>query len=101
VGWSSPDNDGTVRHCQTDWARQARREGVGDEPVVEPPQAMNQLQPGVYGLGSSARRSLMDKSDDSSVVLRNDQEATKNACGVLVARLQGNSWTPPPSIGMW
>jgi len=26
-------------------------------------------------------------------------EATRNACGVLVARLQGNSWAPTPSIG--
>lgn len=69
--------------------------------MMEPPQAMNQLQPGGYGLGSSACRSFVYKSDDSGVVFRNDQEATKNACGVLVARLQGNSWTPPPSIGMW
>jgi hypothetical protein len=28
-------------------------------------------------------------------------EATRNACGVLVARLQGNSWSPTPSIGAW
>ena len=26
-------------------------------------------------------------------------EATRKACGVLVARLQGNSWVPPPSTG--
>jgi hypothetical protein len=28
VGESSPDNDGTVRYCQTDRVRQARREGA-------------------------------------------------------------------------
>jgi hypothetical protein len=27
------------------------------------------------------------------------EEATRKACGVLVARLQGNSWVPTPSIG--
>jgi hypothetical protein len=26
-------------------------------------------------------------------------EATRKACGVLVARLPGKSWTLPPSIG--
>jgi len=26
-------------------------------------------------------------------------EATRKVCGVLVARLQGNSWAPHPSIG--
>jgi hypothetical protein len=31
---SSPDNDGTGRHCQTIRVRQARREGVREEPVV-------------------------------------------------------------------
>ena len=31
---SSPDNDGTGRHCQTVRVRQARREGVREEPVV-------------------------------------------------------------------
>jgi hypothetical protein len=28
-------------------------------------------------------------------------EATRKACGVLVARLQGHSWTPTPSNGTW
>ena len=27
------------------------------------------------------------------------EEATRKACCVLVARLQGNSWVPTPSIG--
>jgi hypothetical protein len=50
------DKDGTGRDCQTAWVRQARWEGARmQEPVVEPPQAMNQLKPGGYGLGGSAR----------------------------------------------
>ena len=35
-GGSSPDNDGTGRHCQTARARQARQEGVREEPVQKP-----------------------------------------------------------------
>ncbi|HVC76281.1 MAG TPA: ISL3 family transposase [Candidatus Micrarchaeaceae archaeon] len=55
-GRSSPDNDGTDRHCQTVRVRQARRIGVRTEkPAVKPPKALNQLQPGGYGLGSGAR----------------------------------------------
>ena len=30
---SGPDNDGTGRHCQTAWARQARQKGVREEPA--------------------------------------------------------------------
>lgn len=33
------------------------------------------------------------------LVRRAGGEATRKACGVLVARLQGNSWAPHPSIG--
>ncbi len=31
---SGPDNDGTDRHCQTVWARQARQKGVREEPAL-------------------------------------------------------------------
>ncbi len=79
----------------------ARRLGPGKrdgkvqehEPVVEPPQAMNQLQSGGYGLGSSA---CLTAAGDSDAGLRNGKEATRKACGVLVARLQGNSWVTAP-----
>jgi len=40
MGWeggSSLDNDGTPWHCQTGWVRQARREGVREEPARESP----------------------------------------------------------------
>ena len=33
AGGSSPDNDGTGRYCQTARVRQARREGVREEPA--------------------------------------------------------------------
>jgi hypothetical protein len=50
------DKDGTGWNCQTARVRQARREGARvQEPVVEPPKAMNQLEPGGCGLGGSAR----------------------------------------------
>ena len=53
---SSSDNDGTVRHHQTDRVRQARRKGVRmQEPAVEPPQERDRLEPGGSGPGSSAR----------------------------------------------
>ena len=29
------------------------------------------------------------------------REATGKACGVLVAMLQGQSWAPTPSTGVW
>jgi hypothetical protein len=57
-GGSSSDNDGTVWHCQTGRARQARRRGVRvQEPVVEPPQERGRLEPGGCGPDSSARPS--------------------------------------------
>jgi hypothetical protein len=56
-GGSSPDNDGTVRDCQTGRVRQARQNGATtSEPVVEPPQAAIRLEPGGWGSVSSARR---------------------------------------------
>jgi hypothetical protein len=36
-----------------------------------------------------------------SLDVRADEEATVNACGVTVARLQGKSWAPTPSNGWW
>ena len=53
---SSPDNDGAGRHCQTVWARQARRDGVREEPALNASQGCHQLQPGGCGLGRGAHR---------------------------------------------
>jgi len=95
---SSSDNDGTVWHHQTGRVRQARRKGVRvQEPVVEPPQERNRLEPGGFGPGSSARPPWGGRLPPSDV--RVDEEATAKACGVTVARLQGKSWAPTPSNG--
>jgi hypothetical protein len=99
-GRSSSDNGGTGRHCQTVRVRQARREGVRvQKPVVEPPQVKNRLQSGGYGSDSSARPNV--SSGDSVACVCQVKEATRKACGVLVARLQGISWAPHPSTGQW
>jgi len=105
-GGSSPDNDGTFRHCQTGRARQARRTGARvQEPVVEPPQVERRLEPGGYGPVSSAhpghgrRRGGCGRGDFGSVLGLAGSEATVKVCGVVVARLQGKSWAPIPSSG--
>ena len=43
-------------------------------------------------IGASAPRTL-------SLVDVADEEATVKVCGVVVAKLQGHSWAPTPSIG--
>jgi hypothetical protein len=97
---SSPDNDGTDRHHQTVRARQARRRGVT--------QVNQRLNPLKRGTGSN----LVDAGRAAAHVvvearrrrLRSRKcvaggEATGNACGVPVARLQGHSWAPIPLTG--
>jgi hypothetical protein len=97
LGRSSSDNAGTVGHRQTGRVRQARRKGVRvQKPAVEPPQERDRLEPGGSGPGSSARPSRWATLTSDVTV---DQEATVNACGVTVARLQGKSWAPTPSNG--
>jgi len=65
-------------------------------------QETHQLEPGGSGLDSNAH----PHDDDVAVVWGTlwsghvaDGEATVKACGVVVARLQGHSWTPTPSKG--
>jgi hypothetical protein len=99
---SSSVNAGTVRYCQTGRARQARREGVRvQEPAVEPPQVRNRPQTWRTWVGQQCTpRMLLLLSEATPKPVRwAGGEATRNACGVLVARLQGNSWAPHPSIG--
>jgi len=62
-------------------------------------QVTHQLEPGGCGLESNAY--------SHDVIVRGtlwsghvaDREATVNACGVVVAMLQGHSWAPTPSKG--
>ena len=65
-------------------------------------QETHQLEPGGSGLDSNAYA----HDDDVAVVWGTpwsghvaDGEATVKGCGVVVARLQGHSWTPTPSKG--
>jgi len=81
---SGPDNAGTCRHCQTVRARQARREGVREEPVAKPRRRANRLQPGGYGPGCSAWPLRWSTPKPRSAV---GEEATMKNCGVVVAML--------------
>jgi hypothetical protein len=98
---SSLDNAGTVRNRQTVRVRQARREGVT---------RVNQWQnPLKYGTGSNltdvGRAAVRANLIDGKATRRADtyavREATVKACGVAVARLQGQSWAPPSTTGTW
>jgi hypothetical protein len=61
----------------------------------------NSAGPNLVDLGRSAVHALLfEGGGDSRVGCRSaDQEATRKGCGVLVARLPGNSWAPRPSTG--
>src|SRR5664279_3102312 len=89
-------------YCQTGWVRQARREGVRmQEPAVEPPQVRNRLETWRIWAGQQCTPSVVRIGATPKPVRWAGGEAMRNACGVLVARLQGNSWAPHPSIGQW
>ena len=92
---SSPDNDGTVQHCQMGRVRQARQTRCnGSEPVVEPPQALEPARIWRIWAGqqcTSFHRWWAVTPKPESVA---GGEATRKACGVLVARLQGHSRAP-------
>lgn len=77
--------------------RLANREGVREEPVLRPLKRWSGPEPGGYGTGCSARPlSAADSEADQHVV---GGEATRKACGVLVAMLLGCSWTPNSITG--
>jgi hypothetical protein len=97
---SSSVNAGTVRYCQTGRVRQASREGVRvQKPAVEPPQVMNRPQIWWIWAGQQCTSQSLVAGVTPKPVRWAGGEATRKACGVLVARLQGNSWAPPPAIG--
>ena len=66
AGESSPDNDGTGRHCQTVRVRQARREGV-----ARANQWLNPLKRGIGSnladVGRGAVHACPDRVGDSGV----------------------------------
>jgi hypothetical protein len=95
---SSPDNDGTGQHCQMVRVRQARRKGVREKPAAERPSRGNhQLESGRCGLGCNAHLHDVVVWGTLWPVDVAGREATVNACGVVVAKLQGHSWAPTPS----
>ena len=99
---SSPDNDGAGQHCQMARRPASKAERRNEsEPVVEPAQAWNQLQPGGYGLGSGVRVALRVCETTPTSVFDADQEATVKACGVVVARPQRHSWASILPTGTW
>jgi hypothetical protein len=92
---SSPDNDGTVQHCQMGRARQARQTRCnGSEPVVEPPQALEPAR--IWRIW--AWRQCTPSHLGGEVTPKPESgaggEVTRKAYGVLVARLQGHSRVP-------
>ena len=99
---SSPDNDGTGQYCQMVRVRQARRKGA-----TKVNQRLNAPQDettssNLADLGWVATRTRTAATSCRGTLGSGDvadREATVNACGVVVARLQGHSWAPTPSNG--
>ena len=98
---SSPDNAGTGQHCQMAWVRQARRKGV-----TKVNQRLNASQDETtssnlahLGWVATRTRTMMSCRETLGSGDVADREATVNACGVTVAKLQGHSWAPTPSNG--
>jgi hypothetical protein len=72
------------------------------KPVVEPPQATRRLE--TWWIGAGQQCTLVPqvgRGDSVSGVRSVGTEATGKVYGVPVARLQGNSWLPIPSNGLW
>ena len=96
---SSPDNDGTDQHRQMVRVRQARQEGVREEPASE----SSSRDPAARTWRGSGPRSNAPHIHDDVCgellgrLMSPTREATVNACGVAVAMLQGHSWAPTPA----
>jgi hypothetical protein len=67
---------------------------------VEPPQVQTRVKAGGYGPGSSVRSQRRTGERLRKLANRVGPEAAGKDCGVPVARLQGKSWAPTPSIGL-
>ena len=99
---SSLDNAGTVRNRQTVRVRQARREGV-----TRVNQWLNPLKCGTGSNLEDGGRAAVHADLKArgrrlhQRLLTPAVEATVKVCGVAVARLQGQSWSPSPSTGTW
>jgi len=94
---SSPDNAGTSWHYQTARVRQARPEGVTQVNQRQSP-SIDRTDPNLVDTGRVAVHARSLRATSEPVVVAG-WEATRNACGVLVAMLQGQSWAPHRSNG--
>ena len=96
---SSPDNAGTGQHYRMVRVRQARQDGVREEPVLKllkSPASSNPVDSGWYAL----RTNMIGLCWELRCGLRSlASEATMNVCGVVVAMPQGHSWAPPLPTG--
>ena len=99
---SSPDKAGTGQYCQMVWVRQARRKGVTkvNQRLNAPQEKTTSSNLADVGWVATRTRtaamSCWGPFGSGDVAGR---EATVNACGVVVAMLQGHSWAPTPSKG--
>ncbi len=96
---SSPDNAGTDQYYRMGRARQARQEGVREEPVLKASQVSRQLKFGGYGLVCDAHRPLITGWELGCRLRSLAFEAMVKAYGVAVAISQGHSWAPNLPIG--
>ena len=96
---SSPDNAGTDQHYRMVRVRQARQDGVREEPVLKllkSPASSNPVDSGWYAV----RTNMVGLCWELRCGLRSlASEATMNVCGVVVAMPQGHSWAPPLPTG--
>jgi hypothetical protein len=96
---SSPDNAGTDQHHRMVWVRQARQEGVREEPaltLLKSPASSNPVDLGWYAVRTNMIWCWELRGGLRSLA----SEATVKACGVAVAISQGHSWAPHLPTGL-
>ena len=96
---SGPDNDGTGRHCQTAWVRQARQKGVREEPVLSRP-SMHPSAP-IWRIRAEKRHNPAAARTAAGTLGSGQcdgpgghEEGLRRTCGWP----QGYSWAPTLSI---
>ena len=96
---AAPTTPGRTGTTEMGRVRQARPEGVREEPVLKPlksPASSNSVDMG----WPAVRTASLITAAGTWIRLRSlASEATVKVCGVAVAIPQGHSWAPNPSIG--
>jgi hypothetical protein len=96
---SSPDNAGTGQYYRMVRVRQARQEGVREEPaltLLKSPASSNPVDLGWYAMRTNMIWCWELRGGLRSLA----SEATVKACGVAVAISQGHSWAPHLPTGL-